>query len=369
MGNHSVDSLQCFKYLTENVPSWVTRVTDLASHTAAKHAEFSAEYSRLGLSETTKPRRRKNSSMHSLKPDDRDEPKAAAAAAADSNKTGENTDGSYLDPLTRMRASKDYPKEAGAHRKRRAEDDAPKSSVNVQAPDQGNRQQKQQQQQSPLQRPQVVVHYDSHTQNVLEQLVKDIGGARNNIRKGRMNQIMKSGFGLKMFGEDRHRSRNAKSRLDSKGANRESSPGSKQQPPFELADKHLEQAQSLCETAAHQFLRNGDCSSELQKTKERFTNVISLAEVEVERLAAEKEAQRQQLEAEQEEKQLASKDDSPKQPDAEPVLEPEPEPVPSKDTDKGGPMGTLTAIEVDDASSTSSISIDITAFRSTRFRT
>jgi len=51
-----------------------------------------------------------------------------------------------------------------------------------------------------------------------------------------------------------------------------------------------------------------------------------------------------------------------------PEEKPNPTPVKQKEPDKN-PPGVLGAIEVDDASSASSISIDMTAFRSARFRT
>ncbi|PGH19543.1 hypothetical protein AJ80_03879 [Polytolypa hystricis UAMH7299] len=331
MGSRAVDSIQCFTFLRDNVPSWITRVTDLAAHTAAKHAEFAAEYTTLANPDV-KPKRRKNSSVHSIRPDDLPKSEKEGSTVAD------KTDGiSYMDPLTLLKMSKRYPQEAAMHRKR-TQDQAASSNDNA---DRATRP-----------RYHVVVHYDSQTQSTLEQLVRDIGGARNNIRKGRMNQMMKNSFGFKMSGSGlsdpkskRSILKGAKAHLDSASKPEDRETG------FDRADKQLEQAQSFCESAAHLFLRHGECAWELERTRDRFSAVLELAKAEVERLTTEAK--------EEEERRKECETSEPS------ILELESEPIRSPKE----PDGMLATIEVDDASSTSSISIDITAFRSARFRT
>ncbi|KAK2780937.1 hypothetical protein FQN52_009330 [Onygenales sp. PD_12] len=329
MAGRSVDPLQCFSSLSDNIPSWMTRISDLATHTAAKHAEFSAEYAKLATGEI-KPRRRKNSSVHSIRPDDL-HPSLSERKSNRSSKENavEEEDDAYMDPITLLRMSKHYPQE-GLQRKR----NMPRSA----GTDRTMRP-----------RQQVVVHYDSQTQSSLEQLVRDIGGARNNIRKGRMSQMMMKGFGFKSFGMDSK----AKSGLSFKSSldpsMKPSKPSPNKETVFDTVDKQLELAQSLCETAAHQFLRCGDCSTELEKTKEHFNSVLDLTKAEVERLEEEAKTA----------KELETDLETPKESFPEPIL--------VKEEDKQAP-GVVTAIEVDDGSSVSSVSIDITAFRSSRFR-
>lgn len=135
--------------------------------------------------------------------------------------------------------------------------------------------------------------------------------------------------------------------------------------PFDVADSYLESAQSLCETAAHHFLRHGDCSLELDRTKEKLDLAMSMATAEVERLKEEARIE-QQEEAEAKEKEKAKAKVL-----EEEKLEAERLSILEKKLEKGPPKdleGAANAIEVDDASETSSISIDITAFRSSRFR-
>lgn len=50
---------------------------------------------------------------------------------------------------------------------------------------------------------------------------------------------------------------------------------------FDELDKSLEWCQSQCEHAAHQFLRDGDCSREIRKIKQRFSEVVERAQKEV----------------------------------------------------------------------------------------
>lgn len=61
-----------------------------------------------------------------------------------------------------------------------------------------------------------------------------------------------------------------------------------QQPPdvLDVLDKGLEAVQSMCEHAAHQFLRDGDCADEIVKIKERLTETKATADKELERKLA-----------------------------------------------------------------------------------
>jgi hypothetical protein len=52
---------------------------------------------------------------------------------------------------------------------------------------------------------------------------------------------------------------------------------------YDELDKGLELVQGMCETAAHQFLRDGDCSEEVAGIQKRFTETKALAHREIER--------------------------------------------------------------------------------------
>jgi hypothetical protein len=56
---------------------------------------------------------------------------------------------------------------------------------------------------------------------------------------------------------------------------------------FDVLDKGLEWCQSQCEHAAYQFLRDGECSQEIENIKRKLLEVKGTAEKEVERLKKE----------------------------------------------------------------------------------
>lgn len=61
--------------------------------------------------------------------------------------------------------------------------------------------------------------------------------------------------------------------------------GDSQQPDvFDELDKSLESVQSMCEHAAHQFLRDGDCSDEIVSIKDRLSGTKTSAENQIQRM-------------------------------------------------------------------------------------
>jgi len=322
----------------------MSRVNNLAVHTAAKQAEFSDEYQKLAHVQT---RRRKNSSCRSIRPiqeNETDRQQGTEKASVPPEKdAADSTAKAAPAPNTRKRGTDQAPSIQSA--------DGPQVIRT---------------------RHNVVIHYDGHTQRELEQVVRDIGSARNNIRKGKMTQLMKRpNLALDMFSK-RISLREASRSLGASSEGRPTAMASirsrnvQKETSFDFADKQLELAQSLCEAAAHQFLRSGDCSTELENIQQKFKLVLEAAESEVERLREEKK----QEEKKQNEKKLEEKKSEEKKLEEGKVAE-----MPRRKSaekpvvlaDEKPPEPDLTAIEVDDASSASSISIDISAFRSTRF--
>ena len=196
-------------------------------------------------------------------------------------------------------------------------------------------------------------------------LVRQISSARNNLRKGRTAasfkarisslQMEESPFGSEGTIELRNpniprlpRSRNGPFMSD--GHSNEA---------FDQADKILETAQSLCEVGAHQFLRDGNCVEEIVTTKGKFEYCLRIAEEQVSKLRREEEKEkaeedwRRQLEAEKDKAAASGELDN---------TETEANRSHNSPTSAIG----LDTIEVDDKSDTSSLHIDLTAFRSSR---
>jgi hypothetical protein len=137
----------------------------------------------------------------------------------------------------------------------------------------------------------VVVYYDGYLQEQLDAMVKQIGVGRNNLRKGKNALAAATGFRLpalpkaaglrlSMFDDTRPAlmSRSTSALLPTEKADTSTII----QPPadeasFVQADKDLDQIQSLCETAAHQFLRDGDCRTELGNIRQRLDALLVYA--------------------------------------------------------------------------------------------
>jgi hypothetical protein len=121
----------------------------------------------------------------------------------------------------------------------------------------------------------VIVYYDSSVQETFEKLVRGIGTARNNVRKAKMSSRIKNWPALTGGDEDGDllRSRFILPRSTRGG----------EKTVYDTVDAALETAQSLCETGAHQFLRDGDCRREINIAKKKLEEVRVVAVEELEK--------------------------------------------------------------------------------------
>ncbi|KAJ6102417.1 hypothetical protein N7486_004844 [Penicillium sp. IBT 16267x] len=333
----SMDALGAFTHLQTNLPAWITRVSELAAHTSAKHAEYSEAYRKHSK---PKSRHRKHSSVYSIHTDE-------LVPIAQQKAPGPET---ATVNTSMCKEEKAPAQQAG---RKRGTDEAPSIDSNERYDFVSTRHN-------------VIIDYDGHTQKVLEQIVKDIGIARNNIRRGRLS-LMPPRIGVRSNILSRTAGgATAESPIASLACVRSTrtatglvgvtgtSNGISKVSPFDFSDKQLELAYSLCETAAFQVLRCGDCGTELDGVEEKFKMLLEMATKEVARLQEEKKKQEE---------------------------EEEPRPPPqtaaaarlariaafSANKPSTAPTGT---IEVDDASSLSaeSLELDLSAFRSSRIR-
>ncbi|KAE8146519.1 hypothetical protein BDV25DRAFT_162294 [Aspergillus avenaceus] len=329
----SMDALGAFSHLSDNLPTWINRLSDLAAHTAAKNAEYAEAYKKLAVA-PGEPRRRKNSSICSIRTDEL-------------RNTVTQPQPVPTQPTTETPSPQQAPSQnPPTHNPRkRGSDEAPSidSKENAFVSTRYN----------------LVIHYDGDTQKSLEEMVRNIGTARNNIRRGKMS-VAGSGFRSSAFGRGGRMSGGPPSTpaADDSGDQLLSSIRSARNrgPPvralakdtsFDRADKHLELAHSMCENAAYQFLRTGDCSDELRGVKDKFKALLDLASGEVRRLQAEREHE------------LASKErETPKVESVQLAVGPIGNKVPES---------TIGAIEVDDGTE-SDESLDLAAFRASRMR-
>lgn len=291
MAPTQMDAVGSFTHLTQNIPSWLTQLEDLAKYAKTKNTEFVAEYSRLVKS--TKPKRLKSPSICSIHSDDR--PSRIPDVDSSKDQTTDPHPECGVDPLE---AGTRHIYAEQVQRKRK-----PTASLRSGASGPQKFRTKYQ----------VVIYYDSHVQEEFDTMVKAVGIARNNLRKGKNALVAIRGFRLPNLSKrydalsspslenikslSKYRSASM-SPTGSKFSIRAtaSQPENEDEAVFMSSDKVLEQVQNLFETAAHQFLRDGDCQKEIDgattKLKELLDTATTTAEAlqvkQREREAAEK---------------------------------------------------------------------------------
>ena len=227
----------------------------------------------------------------------------------------------------------------------------------------------------------LIVYYDSAIQEAIEALVRNIGSARNNLRKGKTTASFKArmsslGMGLPLPPSTAHRASNFMILGDKtthpKLTSKDSLDGTTRPDPlaaFDQADKCLETAQSLCEAAAHQFLRDGDCGAELEGTKKQFEGCLKVAEQEVARLRQQEEEKETQSDDEEGEEEEVRAEDEDGDEDEKEEKEQDNEtdrPMPKVNHQPRFESSKMGMIEVDNDDDSNSIHIDLSAFRRTR---
>lgn len=277
MASKQIDAISSFQHLVNNVPQWKAQISELASYAAGRHDEFVAEYSR--LVHHVKGRRKKSASIASIRSSD--EEQQERDDAEDLPRSPRPSELAGMNPL-----------EAGnrfiyaqAHRKRK-----PGTSMRSNAS--GPRAYRNKQM--------AVIYYDSHIQAELDKLVKGFGAARNTLRKGKNAYTAAKGFALpslsRRYETFDYLVPNTISRPHprlSKASTETSVPTATDarngDEAFATTDKELEQIQALCETAAHQAIRDGDCKVELQEAVSKLDVLFAMAESTLVMLSTEKQ--------------------------------------------------------------------------------
>lgn len=337
-----MDALKSFTHITDNLPSWLTKLDELSVQVTEQHARFT----RLTHFTEVKLARKRHDSTESLRPkaDDNPEPTAIVIADASVPPTSQpvSNNGFIVSDTSRKILRKRKPSLAlsGASGPQRYRT-----------------------------RSMIVVYYDSDIQDAFEMLVRNIAGARNNLRKGKTAASFKNRLAAMSMGGDRPGGAGMFPLLDPKmrlkvGINRQVN-GTSTDSAFETMDQDLEKAQSLCEIAAHQMLRDGDCRSEIEETKERVANCLKIAKEEVEKLR--EEAKKEEAEAEAEAKETVevvpqTTHEQSKPTPIEIMLYEKVEHPTIKHSNFAG----TGAIEVDNESDASSVHVDLSAIRRTR---
>lgn len=388
----TVTAHSSFVYLVENIPDWQQEITTLSERTSTKNSEFKAEYIR--LVNQIRPRRKKSPSLASIHTlDDLEQATSErsfpSAGPSDSNDLPSPPNRVEIDPFE---AGNRY-LYAQARRKRK-----PGTSVRSGASGPQKFRNKNQ----------VVVYYDGCVQERLDALVKQLGSGRNNLRKGKNALVAAKGFQLPKLGRGAIRGYDSiediRSILTSRSTpllpsgKKATSTVQSDTPDHEVTffqiDKALESVQSLCEVAAHQFLRDGDCQTEMNTIKQKLGEILTRATTTAEVLKTLADDQLQTSKLDADDRSLVS---GISQHDSDSIVSVEPsftgipkinahtpfgithtlDDMKARGAFFGGPeissgshQGPLVAddIEVDDDSDQEDIMVDITAFRLAKAR-
>ncbi|KAF2265781.1 hypothetical protein CC78DRAFT_174203 [Lojkania enalia] len=151
----------------------------------------------------------------------------------------------------------------------------------------------------------IIVQYDGEIQKAFETLVRNIGTARNMLRKGKMAAKLEAMVDLVGSDDDSegddddvmakigYRRRVGISSMRMRGAMRNggtlSNVTTSPTELFDTTDKSLELAQVLCEKAAHQSLRDGECKAQLDTVGKHFEETLETASKEVAKRVARRE--------------------------------------------------------------------------------
>ncbi|RAO73024.1 uncharacterized protein BHQ10_009036 [Talaromyces amestolkiae] len=383
--------MACFIQLRDTVPSWITDVNQLSAHVHTKRAEFATEAEK--SNDASSPLRRKKSISSSL-------------SSVRSQRGGVKP---TAQGLKRFLSRESLNQDDGVKKQRIVETD---QSVKIAASE------------SIIPAPSVrrgkparIISYDGHTQKVLEKMVRDIWTAKSSIRSSRISSSMRTAFGGRMkmhipvknsYNESRIPEITADAKADievdldaaaatdnedgledqlqlrmlmmKQRARRNQTtftplPQSRyQQPqpptrskesPYDFIEGQLENAQNLCETAAYKFLREGNCLDELDRIKQAYELILEASTT-----MAEQEEEKVKAEREQQEDAVTKSDDTIAVDELETSVAAATPAVALTSKDSGGndPEDINAGLlEVDDRSDASEVSIDISAFRMTRY--
>ncbi|KAK5295501.1 hypothetical protein LTR99_009090 [Exophiala xenobiotica] len=260
----AMDAHSSFVHLVDNIPVWKQTIESLSTHATRKHDQFVADFSR--LVNQVQPKRRKSASVASIHTNDEEE------TQEDETDVPSLPDRVEINPL-----------EAGNRYLYAQATKNRKSGTSIRSGASGP--------QKFRNKNQVVVYYDSYLQDQLDALVKSIGVGRNNLRKGKNSFVVERGFrlptpkggsqGYPSLDNFRNNmmSRTTSPILSGKKAVESiaMTVSDNDEAAFLQVDKELESIQSLCETAAHQFLRDGDCKAELDNIQYKLGAVLAQA--------------------------------------------------------------------------------------------
>lgn len=303
--------MDALKNITNNVPDWLQRLGDLSGQIEQRQAELAS----LGQS-STKSIRNRGSNESLLRKEEDDSATPTSPTQDKSTETPVDTEltepteptksEGQATPLPATTSSEiqQQTKQAVTAAQARARAQVRKrhrsqSIVSVEGNPAAYRS-----------RSMIIVYYDSYVEGFFEELVKFVSASRNLMRKAKMAaKVAQIKRMAEMDNQDddddddtespsrplpslRYLSSTRTSAISpslSRATGARGGAGGKDSSGdfYDKLDKGLEYVQSMCERAAHQFLRDGDCNEEINNISTRLAETKELAIKESERILRE----------------------------------------------------------------------------------
>ena len=336
-----MDTLDAFTKLSQHIPDWLIKLDELSKQVASQNKRFD----KFSHSSDRYLPKRKTGSTESLRPkDDIDVHTYARGSQTDTSSTRSIAQ-AQMPSLTPPRDPEQILTSKARKRKPASSLFATSGPARYRA------------------KSMIIVYYDSAIQDGFESLVRSIASSRNVVRKAKLEAGYKARLASLGMEESPFPASGEMGLLESRGfrprlerKQRTSDPLTEDAsvPAAEVVDRDLENAQSLCEVAAHQYLRVGHCDGEISGSIESFHKCLKTSEKEVNRL-------RELL-------GRISEDDRVVDQEEEVVRDRcvAPAENPKQAASKTIQQPSMDVIEVDDGSDDASIQVDLSAFRRTR---
>ncbi|KAI9683034.1 MAG: hypothetical protein M1822_006227 [Bathelium mastoideum] len=274
----SKDSVKCFEYLYQDVPSWITTLSRLEKTIDERPKEY------IRARAPSLPSKQRSGSAETLH-DGQINTELSPSIAARSPSLQPQTPRSPLPNPSSQVTSPVEPQQYFQPRKRK-----PASTLSI-----GGRSGPTKYRSRSL----LVVYYDGDVQKTFEELVRYVGTGRNWLRKGKLAARLEALAEMApKDSDDEGHDESDDDDPDFKGMHKiQFTPRSTRMPNsvpngplgprkgtasapaiYDQLDKALERTQMMCEKAAHQYLRDGDCRLELREAKKHLEETRALVE-------------------------------------------------------------------------------------------
>lgn len=309
--------MDALKNITNNVPDWLQRLGDLSGQIEQRQAELAS----LGQS-SAKSIRNKGSNESLLRKEENEAATPASPTQDKGHETPVDTEPAEPAEPTKAEEGQASPPPATTSSEIQQQTRQAVTAAQARARAQVRKRHRSQSivsvEGNPAayrSRSMIIVYYDSYVEGFFEELVKFVSASRNLMRKAKMAaKVAQIKRMAEMDNHDddegdddsetpsrplpslRYLSSNRSSALSPSltrmsGARAGAGAGAGGQNSssdfYDKLDKGLEYVQSMCERAAHQFLRDGDCNEEINNISTRLAETKELALKESERIMRE----------------------------------------------------------------------------------